>query len=178
MTNHFARDIGYLVSLTRHIDRMYSKNDSETHHYLKRLRMIISRFNSKYHMVLAALSKNYLRISLKMFIRKPSVDMIFKEIDKSPLGDSVFGTKGSSSMIALKHDPNRDMTELIYRPETLEAKSSPEYKLLEHYALTSVDETIDIKEDCDNLFSFDYNPDEGGSGILYTPRDFPGERVL
>ena len=178
MTDHFSRDIQYLVKLTNHIDKMYSRNDTKTHHYIKRLRAIIHRFNIKYHFVHAVLSKNYLRITLKVFIRKSSIDTIFKEIEAARLKDQVFGRKGSSSMIALKYDPHRDMVEMIYRPESLENPSSAENKLLAHYALISVDETIDIKEECDNLFCFEYDPDQGTSGLIYTPRDFPGDRVL
>ncbi|MFH2021211.1 MAG: hypothetical protein ABIJ34_07360 [archaeon] len=171
----FRNDMHYLVSLTNHIDDQYSKNNNDTYHYLKRLRKIVERFNEKYQYVHVAVQKTDLKISVKLYIRKDSIEKIHSDITN--IKKNIFDPKLNPAEVNFAYNPNRNMVELIPSPDSLLDNSSPEFRLLSKYALLSSNSDISIKEECDSLFSFETDPNLGSEGIVYTPRNFPGDNV-
>jgi hypothetical protein len=174
---------------------MYARNDSETYHYIKKLRKIIDRFNEKYPGITVALNKTFLRIYLKFFIEKDSINDVFDNFMTNDLSlkNKIFKNKTQVNLeyspkiehtyshkimdtLALRRDKHRNMVELIYRNDTLHNTDSPEFRLLAFHGLSGYNKEMDIKEEKDNVFCFDFDTDDHkGSGRLYLPRSFVGE---
>jgi len=180
----FLNDLLYILNLTTLIDKMYGDQEKNTYHYLKKLRKIVDRFNEKYPEIHVAVNKTSLNIRLKFFVREDSVDNVFKN---HSLKESIFGdeklidfkfkqkmdktfTNEMTDTLALKKDINRNMVEVIYRNDTLDNPYSAEFNLLAKHALTNVKD-IEIKEEQDDIFCFDFDM-EKGKGIIYSVRDF------
>ncbi len=174
-------EIIYLLRVAYVIDKMYAKSNKKTYYYLKKFRKIVDKFNKKYPLLLVAIDKSSLNIKLKFFIKRQSVDEINKElkfktkdvvVPRSNIDHAYF--KGVTDSLTIEKDPNRNMVELIYRSDTLNNHYSPEFKLLTWYAFLEQDNSIDIKEEIDDIFCFDLDDDEG-HGVVYTTRKFKSE---
>ncbi len=186
----FRHDLLYILNLTHLIDSMYGRNDSETYHYLKRLRRIIDNFNEKYPKIHVGVNKTHLNISLKFYIEEKSTPEVFDTFENTlknrVFGGKVFEFRNKSShtypsvvkdTLALQRNKNRNMVELIYSYETLHNPLCPEFQLLATYALPDYKRNLDIKEEMDSYFCFDFNPDDKGKGFMYVPKTFSGEAV-
>ena len=78
--------------------------------------------------------------------------------------------------LALRKDRLWNMVELIYREKSLEHADSPEFGFLAYYAISGIEKDIDIREDNDDIFCFEFNPENhDGEGIVYSPRKISGE---
>lgn len=185
------KDVTYLLNITQMIDQMYASNDNETYYYLKHLRKIVDNFNEKYPGIHVAVSKTFLKIYLKFFVRKSSINDVFSEFmtNHSSIKNRIFSNSAKVSVefieksehtygdkiedtLALKKDTYREMVELIYMNDTLNNPASHEFKLIAFHALDTYNKKIDIQKD--DIFCFDFDEGSGG-GLLYLPRKFLGE---
>lgn len=170
---------------------MYGSNNPETYHYLKHLRRIVDKFNDKYPGIQAVVSKTFLRIYLKFFVKKNSINEVFTEFmsNHASVKDRIFRNSAQINVefqnqsdhtyadkitdtLALKKNPHWDMVELIYRNDTLNNPNSHEFKLLAFHTLDSYDGQINIQKD--DIFCFDHDEGSGG-GLLYLPKKILGE---
>lgn len=185
-------DLHYLVRLCMLIDGKYGKSEPGTYHYIKSFRKILDRFNEKYHGIHAVLSKNSINLFLRFFVRESNIDNIlapFQETGKpkhetglnvevEPSSENTYA-ESMTDTVALKKNPHRSMVELIYNNDSLQNEKSPEFKILFSHAMADkINEDIDLRQDNDNVFCFDFDPEDyEDSGMMYSPKKYTGDQV-
>jgi hypothetical protein len=172
---------------------MYSKGESETYHYLKKLRHIVDRFNEKYN-IDASVKKNSMRIFISFYLKNESVEESFaffkesidylngilgeeteSEISSDETEDSNYNIMNT---LALKCDTRRKQVEVIYREDNLTNVHSPEFKILLLNALyPRYNSDISIRIEADDIFCFDFDTDDNNDAenLVYSQKKIVGD---
>jgi hypothetical protein len=190
-------DINSLINLVHKVDHNYAKGDTDTYHYIKKVRILIDRFNEKYPGIHLALKKTNLNLLLRIFLKSESTKETFDEFftEQPDIKERIFRNKVKIEMevepvldktyvspvedtLALKKDPHRNMVELIYREENLSNLSSPEFKLLAKHALSKYHKKTNLRSDIDDIFCFDFDDkDDEEDDLVYHQKKTSDEIV-
>jgi hypothetical protein len=190
-------DINSLINLVHRVDHNYAKGDTDTYHYIKKVRILIDRFNEKYPGIHLALKKTNLSLLLRIFLKSESTKETFDEFftEQPDIKERIFRNNVKIEMevepvldktyvnpvedtLALKKDPHRNMVELIYREENLSNLSSPEFKLLAKHALSKYHKKTDLRSDIDDIFCFDFDDkDDEEDDLVYHQKKTSDEVV-